>query len=118
MLIIYNFENKIVGISGAIPRGRNLSDAEKTVILVEPLPPGHSTIGIKDETLMDAIWVSHDAGAGIELVLDEQGNAVGVRPLTPIAIKADPNLVHADEIVEIAAMLPADTQDTVSIPHR
>lgn len=111
MLIIYNPERKIVGVSGAYPQGTRLSEAEKTVALSESLPPGYSVITIKDEALMDAVWNSYDAGARIELVLDEQGNAVGVKPFTPIAIDAAPSPASADEIVEVTGILPHDTQD-------
>jgi hypothetical protein len=113
MLIIYNPERKIVGVSGAYPQGTRLSEAEKTVALSESLPPGYSVITIKDEASMDAVWISHDAGAKIELVLDEHGNAIGVKPLKPITAKAAPSPASADEIVEVIAILPSDTQDTL-----
>lgn len=111
MLIIYDQTGEIQGISGPCPEGRKLSEAEKTVTLAEPLPPEHSTITIKEEALMDAIWASHKAGARIELVLDEQGNAVGVKPFTPITAKAAPSPASADEIVEVTGILSHDTQD-------
>jgi hypothetical protein len=111
VIIVCN-ANDLIGVIGVRPNGRRLSDAEKTVTLVEPLPPGHSTIAVKDEALMDAVWNSYDAGARIELVLDEQGNAVGVKPFTPIAIDAAPSPASADEIVEVTGILPHDTQDT------
>jgi hypothetical protein len=110
VIIVCN-ANDLIGVIGVRPNGRRLSDAEKTVTLVEPLPPGHSTIAVKDEALMDAVWNSYDAGARIELVLDEQGNAVGVKPFTPIAIDAAPSPASADEIVEVTGILPHDTQD-------
>lgn len=110
MLIIYQDE-AIQGISGPRPGGRKLSEAEKIVELVEPLPPGHSTIAVKDEALMDAVWNSYDAGAKIGLILDDQGNAIGVKPFTPITVKAVPSPASVNEIVEVIAILPSDTQD-------
>lgn len=110
MIIVCN-ANDLIGVIGVRPDGRRLSDAEKTVTLVEPLPPGHSTIAVKDEALMDAVWNSYDAGARIELVLDEQGNAVGVKPFTPITVKAVPSTASVNEIVEVTGILPHDTQD-------
>lgn len=111
MLIVYDTTTlDVISVSGF----RMPADAEDidNIALIDGLPDGQAEMRIYDFEEAAKIWASHDAGAKIEVVRNEQGNAVGVRPLTPIAIKADPNPVHADEIVEVAAVLPTDTQDT------
>lgn len=110
-MLIVVCAGQIQSISGVRPEGKTLSEEEKEVFFTEPLPPGHSTIAVKDEASMDAVWISHDAGAKIELVLDEHGNAIGVKPFTPITVKAAPSPAFADEIVEVTGILPHDTQD-------
>lgn len=111
-MLIVVCAGQIQSISGVRPEGKTLSEEEKEVFFAEPLPPGHSTIAVKDEALMDAVWNSYDAGARIELVLDEQGNAIGVKPFTPITVKAVPSPASVNEIVEVTGILPHDTQDT------
>mgnify|MGYP000882386690 CR=1 FL=1 len=110
-MLIVVCAGQIQSISGARADGKELSDAEKTVIPIEPLPAGHLTIAIKDEALMDAVWASYDAGAKIELVKDNEDQVVSVNPLLPIEIHV-PREVRVDEIVEAKAVLPGDTQDT------
>lgn len=111
MLIVYDTTTlDVISVSGF----RMPADAEDidNIALIDGLPDGQAEMRIYDFEEAAKIWASHDAGAKIEVVRNEQGNAVEVKPLTPIAVKADPNPVHADEIVEVAAVLPTDTQDT------
>lgn len=110
MLIVYDTTTlDVISVSGF----RMPADAEDidNIALIDGLPDGQAEMRIYDFEEAAKIWASHDAGAKIEVVTNEQGNAV-VKPLAPIAAKAEPNPVHVDEIVEVTAILPADTRDT------
>jgi hypothetical protein len=111
VLIVYDTTTlDVISVSGF----RMPADAEDidNIALIDGLPDGQAEMRIYDFEEAAKIWASHDAGAKIEVVRNEQGNAVEVKPLTPIAVKAAPSPAFADEIVEVTGILPSDTQDT------
>lgn len=81
MLIVYDKNTKrVVSVSGVRPEGRKLSDAEKQVMPVEPLPENQAYMHIKDEDIMEKVFKVLDAGLDLFVATSEDGNDTVVFP--------------------------------------
>lgn len=81
MLIIYDKSTgKVISVNGVRPNGSKLSDAEKNVVLAEPLPDNKGYINIADETLMDKIFTVVDADVTLYVHYNENNNPEIVLP--------------------------------------
>ncbi|MEW6104851.1 MAG: hypothetical protein AB1563_00565 [Bacillota bacterium] len=62
---------------------RDVADVSREVIdalrLVDPLPEGQAEWRIYDVAMMNRIWEAHDKGASLEVVLDSNGQPIGVK---------------------------------------
>lgn len=79
MLIVYNKSNgSVVSISGFREIDYLSKESIDSIKLVDPLPEGQAEYKIYDISLINKIWDAFDRGAVLTVVLDENGNPVGV----------------------------------------
>ncbi len=80
MLLIYRIvDGVVVSISGL--RGAMVvpQEAVDSIRLADPLPEGQAEWRIYDVSMMNRIWEASDRGATLEVVLDANGQPIGIK---------------------------------------
>lgn len=107
MLIVYDAQSlSIISISAVHPQNGLLNERELKPKLSEPLPKGQDTLYVSEPATIESVLSSLEVGAKITIDAD-----LNVIADTPVDAYVNPKNPCSGEIVNVNALLPADSKD-------